>query len=167
LLDIQKAAISAQIPEASSIVLDTLPIRRDQDENVTASLDKELEDAGKEVTSSMKERQRQMLDSLDLKKLGHLFLIPPILLLLSFLFSLFRYAIDDASADWSLAEAQVTNNLKGGGNGSSGLKGVSTVVSVKATAGAGQKRKLEESIESGGKDKKKPTRRGTSKKAKH
>lgn len=77
MLDIQKAAISAQIPEASSIVLDTLPIRRDQDENVTASLDKELEDAGKEVTSSMKERQRQMLDSLDLKKLGHLFLIPP------------------------------------------------------------------------------------------
>lgn len=73
LIDIQKAAISAQLPEASSTVLDTLPVRHDEGENVIASLDKELEDAGKEVTSSMKERQRQMLDSLDLKKLGHLF----------------------------------------------------------------------------------------------
>jgi N-acetyltransferase 10 len=76
---------------------------------------------------------------------------------------LFRYAIDDASADWSLAEAQVENNLKGG----SGTKGVSTVVSVKATADAvGQKRKVEESTDGGEKDKKKPTRRGL-KKARH
>lgn len=75
---------------------------------------------------------------------------------------IFRYAIDEANADWSLAQAQVANNLKGSG----GIKGVSTVVSVKASVpAAGQKRKLEESIESGGKDKKKPTRRG--KKAKH
>ena len=71
MIDIQKAAIKAQIPEASSSILDTLPVRREQDENVTATLDKELEDAGKEVESSMNERQRQMLDSLDLKKLGH------------------------------------------------------------------------------------------------
>jgi N-acetyltransferase 10 len=78
-----------------------------------------------------------------------------------FLFLFSRYAIDDASADWSLAEAQLANNLKGG----NGIKGVSTVVSVKATA-AGQKRKLEEPIDGGGKDKKKPTRRGL-KKAKH
>lgn len=76
------------------------------------------------------------------------------------LIPLFRYAIDDASADWNLAEAQVANNLKG-----SGMKGVSTVVSVKATVAAGQKRKLEESVDGGGRDKKKPTRRG--KKAKH
>ena len=39
------------------------------------------------------------------------------------------------------------------------------MVSVKATA-AGQKRKLEEPIDGGGKDKKKPTRRGL-KKAKY
>lgn len=71
MIDIQKAAIKAQIPEASSSVLDTLPVRQERDENVTATLDKELEDAGKEVESSMNERQRQMLDSLDLKKLGH------------------------------------------------------------------------------------------------
>lgn len=141
LIDIQKAAINAEIPEPSSSVLDTLPVRDQGGENVTASLDKELEDAGKEVTSSINERQRQMLDSLDLK----------------------RYAIDDASADWSLAEAQVENNLKGG----SGTKGVSTVVSVKATAaGVGQKRKVEESTDGGEKDKKKPTRRGL-KKARH
>ena len=71
MIEIQKAAIKAQIPEASSSVLDTLPVQREQGENVTATLDKELEDAGKEVESSMNERQRQMLDSLDLKKLGH------------------------------------------------------------------------------------------------
>ena len=75
MIDIQKAAIKAQIPEASSSVLDALPVRREQDENVTATLDKELEDAGKEVESSMNERQRQMLDSLDLKKLGHCFFL--------------------------------------------------------------------------------------------
>lgn len=75
MIDIQKAAIKAQIPEASSSVLDTLPEQREQGENVTAILDKELEDAGKEVESSMNERQRQMLDSLDLKKLGHCFLL--------------------------------------------------------------------------------------------
>ena len=84
--------------------------------------------------------------------------------LISFLSSfLYRYAIDDANADWGLAEAQLASNLKGG----SGIKGVSTVVSVKATT-AGQKRKLEEPIDGGGKDKKKPTRRGLNlKKAKH
>ena len=71
----------------------------------------------------------------------------------------YRYAIDDASADWSLAEAQVASNLKGG----SAIKGVSTVVSVKATAAAGQKRKLEELVDS---SKKKPTRRRLTK-AKH
>jgi hypothetical protein len=73
LIDIQKAAIKAQIPEASPSVLVTLPIQREQGQNVTATLEKELEDAGKEVESSMNERQRQMLDSLDLKKLGHSF----------------------------------------------------------------------------------------------
>ena len=76
MIDIQKAAIKAQIPEASSSVLHTLPILRDQGENVAVTLDKELEDAGKEVESSMNERQRQMLDSLDLKKLLHCFLTP-------------------------------------------------------------------------------------------
>ncbi|KAF8811922.1 hypothetical protein BYT27DRAFT_7252369 [Phlegmacium glaucopus] len=128
---ISKRRLLALKIEAASTALDKLP----------------------EVASSMKERERQMLDSLDLK----------------------RYAIDDAIADWSLAEAeaQVSNNLKCG-NRSSGLKGDSMVVShVKATtataAAAGEQRnleKLEESMDNGGKDKKKPTR-GNSKKAKH
>ena len=73
MVDIQKAAIKDQIPEASSSVLVTLPVQREQGENVTAALEKELEDAGKEVESSINERQRQMLDSLDLKKLIHCF----------------------------------------------------------------------------------------------
>ncbi|KAF8811916.1 hypothetical protein BYT27DRAFT_7208092 [Phlegmacium glaucopus] len=113
LVDIQNAVISAQIPEATSTVLDKLPVRRDQDKN-------------RNPTPS------------------HSFI--------------FGYVIDDASADWSLVEAQVSNNLKGGNGSSRRLKGVSTVVSVKATtataASAVQKRKLEESMDSGGKDKK-------------
>ncbi|KAF8811917.1 hypothetical protein BYT27DRAFT_7252360 [Phlegmacium glaucopus] len=123
LIDIRKAAISAQIPEASLTVLDKLPLRCDQDKNVPAR------EAAADVGFTGPE-----------KSLAE-------------------------------AEAQVSNNLKCG-NGSSGLKGVSTVVSrAKATtataATAGQKRhleKLEESMDSGGKDKKKPTR-GNSKKA--
>ena len=95
-----------------------------------------------------------------------MFLLSLLFIIISSYFVIFyRYAIDDASVDWSVAEAQLANNLKGGG----GIKGVSTVVSVKATTTtAGQKRKLEEPIDGGGKDKKKSTRRGlNSKKVKH
>ena len=61
-----------------------------------------------------------------------------------------RYAIDDASADWSIAETQVANLAPGSGK--------ATVVSVKGTAGGGQKRKADDSD---AKDKgKKVTRRG-------
>jgi len=64
---------------------------------------------------------------------------------------LHRYAINDASADWGVAEAQVTRLAKGGEGAS--------VISVKMNeASAGQKRKTE------GRDEKKTTRR--SKKAK-
>ena len=49
-----------------------------------------------------------------------------------------RYAIDDGSADWAVAEAQVRNTLSGDG------RGKSTVVSVKTTGAAGQKRKLDD-----------------------
>jgi N-acetyltransferase 10 len=59
-----------------------------------------------------------------------------------------RYAINDASADWSAAQAQVSRLAKGEG---------ATVISVKTTEPtAGKKRKAE-----GGDEKdKKPTRRG-------
>ena len=50
-----------------------------------------------------------------------------------------RYAINDASADWSRAEAQVAQLASGG------AAGKSTVVSVKSSvATAGQKRKADE-----------------------
>ena len=48
-----------------------------------------------------------------------------------------RYAINDASADWSAAEAQVAQLASGG------QQGKSTLVSVKTAAVAGQKRKAE------------------------
>lgn len=49
-----------------------------------------------------------------------------------------RYAIDDSSANWSMAEAQVAKLANGSGGGKS------TVVSVKKTV-SGQKRKAGES----------------------
>jgi hypothetical protein len=49
-----------------------------------------------------------------------------------------RYAIDDASADWSAAKAQVWSKLAVGGG-----RGTSTVVSVKTSGFEGQKRKAD------------------------
>jgi N-acetyltransferase 10 len=49
-----------------------------------------------------------------------------------------RYAIDDASTDWSAAEAQIRDRLAGG-SGHSQL----TVVSVKTSNSAGLKRKAD------------------------
>lgn len=73
---------------------------------------------------------------------------------------LLRYAIDDASADWSVAEAQVRNITLTGDN----ARGKSTVVSVKATgAAAGQKRKSDEAASTAG-SKHKKSRRSLSKK---
>ena len=51
-----------------------------------------------------------------------------------------RYAINDASADWSMAEAQVAR-VAGAGAGGGGASGKSTVVSVKGAAPTAQKRK--------------------------
>lgn len=60
-----------------------------------------------------------------------------------------RYAINDASADWSVAEAQVTRLAKAGEG--------ATVISVKTTEPCtGQKRKAEGRDE----NEKKTTRRG-------
>lgn len=73
LVDIQKAAISATMPEAP---------REDQPSSgdaavktmatnwkpVQTSLDDELKEAGDEATQLLKEKQRQMIDSLDLSK---------------------------------------------------------------------------------------------------
>ncbi|KAF8955773.1 DUF699-domain-containing protein [Flammula alnicola] len=145
LIDIRKAAIGAEIPEANlagkNLAISSRLEGEDDialpngSQNVTASMEAELDQAGNEVTSAMKERQREMLSSLDLKK----------------------YAIDDTQTDWSLAEAQVAN------------PGKSTVVSVKSTMVAGQKRKADDpaNASAGGAGKEKKSRRSTGKKAKH
>ena len=76
LIDIQKAAISAEIPQTNlntdSLAL-SAPLEGDNPnagitDNVTAAMEEELDHAGNEVTNAMKERQREMLSSLDLKK---------------------------------------------------------------------------------------------------
>ncbi|ETW81501.1 hypothetical protein HETIRDRAFT_64813 [Heterobasidion irregulare TC 32-1] len=139
LQDIQKAAISASIPDASTqppitgsrVIGEGLQL---QSEQAVKGMEAELNEAGGEVTNALREKQRAMIDALDIS----------------------RFAINDASADWSSAEAQVQNNLSIG-------KGRSTVVSVKNIA-TGTKRKAEG--ESGGGDDKKKTRRSTNKKSK-
>jgi N-acetyltransferase 10 len=66
LTDIQKEAISAELPAQASLgpTLD----RNGAFEPVDSKLTDELEEAGKEVTSALREKQRAMIDSLDLSK---------------------------------------------------------------------------------------------------
>jgi N-acetyltransferase 10 len=67
LVDIQKAAISAEMPDASLTAGSRV-------EDVTTwkplelNLEDELNEAGNEATSTLREKQRAMIDSLDLKK---------------------------------------------------------------------------------------------------
>ena len=69
LLDIQKEAISATIPEApSSTTKDADATAATNWKPVQASLDDELREAGDEATRSLREKQREMLDALDLSK---------------------------------------------------------------------------------------------------
>lgn len=128
LVDIQKASIGADIPLAPPT---TTPRVGDGGEPtqwkpVETHIEDELNEAGDEATKALREKQREMIDSLDLSK----------------------YAINDTSADWSVAEAQVSRLAKGEG---------ATVISVKTTESTtGKKRKAE-----GGDEKdKKTTRRG-------
>lgn len=66
--DVQRQAISAEMPEEPAAS------RIDGDGSATTwkpvetSLTDELKDAGDEVTKSLREKQRQMIDSLDLSK---------------------------------------------------------------------------------------------------
>ncbi|KAG0708460.1 GNAT acetyltransferase 2-domain-containing protein [Suillus ampliporus] len=128
LVDIQKALIGADIPLAPPTGISRVGDGGEstQWKPVEANVEDELNEAGDEATKALREKQRDMIDSLDLSK----------------------YAINDANANWSVAEAQVARLAKGGG---------ATVISVKTTEpAAGQKRKAE-----GGDEKeKKTTRRG-------
>ncbi|KAH7909573.1 GNAT acetyltransferase 2-domain-containing protein [Hygrophoropsis aurantiaca] len=132
LVDIQKAAIGADIPVAppasnsrtdgsgDTVMTDWKPVE--------TTVEEELNEAGDEVSKTLREKQREMIDSLDLSK----------------------FAINDASADWSMAETQVSKLAKGGEG--------ATVISVKSTGTAGQKRKT--GMEGGDEKEKKGTRRG-------
>ncbi|KAJ7511854.1 GNAT acetyltransferase 2-domain-containing protein [Mycena galericulata] len=104
LVGIQKAAIGADIPDPSTR---TAASTDKSWAPIPVSLDEELNEAGAGEINKEKQRQREMIDSLDLKK----------------------FAINDTSTDWSMAEGQIG---KGRGN---------TVVSVKSSVAAGQKRK--------------------------
>ncbi|KAJ8595161.1 DUF699-domain-containing protein [Rhizopogon salebrosus TDB-379] len=132
LVDIQKASIGGDIPLAPSSTI--LGVEEGgaggesmQWKPVETTVEDELNEAGDEATKALREKQREMIDSLDLS----------------------RYAINDASADWSVAEGQVTRLAKGGEG--------ATVISVKTTEPAtGQKRKAE----GGDAKERKTTRRG-------
>ncbi|PIL22780.1 hypothetical protein GSI_15475 [Ganoderma sinense ZZ0214-1] len=122
LLDVQKEAISATIPDRSRAdatdAEDSQAGKRGVAEfrPLETPLEEELEEAGDEAARALKEKHRAMIDALDLTK----------------------YAIADGSADWSAAEAQVAKLS------SAGAQGKSTLVSVKSAAVAGQKRKAED-----------------------
>ncbi|CAK5280828.1 unnamed protein product [Mycena citricolor] len=116
LVAIQKDAISAELPEPAAAPA------APSDKPALPSLEAELDEAGAAEMSKDRQRQREMIDSLDLK----------------------QYAINDVTADWSMAETQIG---KARGN---------TIVSVKSTA---QKRKNDE-VERNDAEKKAKTRRG-------
>lgn len=126
LMDIQKSAFEAELPPPPTAngTEDQRTIKAaetlEKMKPVEVTIDDELREAGNEVTRGLREKQREMINSLDLSK----------------------YAIDADSADWTMAESQIS---KAG-------RGASTVVSVKTSAD--KKRKREISSEAAGGEKK-------------
>ncbi|KAI0263903.1 GNAT acetyltransferase 2-domain-containing protein [Gloeopeniophorella convolvens] len=137
LQDIQKAAISATIPTAATGASAPAPTLTSDAERGLKTLEAELDAAGDEATTALREKQRAMLDALDIS----------------------RYAIDDTATDWSAAEAQVRGALARG-------KAPAGVVSVKGAQVTGQKRRADDAAEApaGGKTKTKKARRSLGKK---
>lgn len=72
LVDIQKAAISAELPDVSATAAESRfgadASRQDTWKPVETTLEDELNEAGDEATTALREKQRAMIDSLDLKK---------------------------------------------------------------------------------------------------
>lgn len=73
LTDIQKAAIGATIPEANAPLASSRVEGERNSTQITwkpveASLDAELTEAGNDATQALREKQREMIDSLDLSK---------------------------------------------------------------------------------------------------
>ncbi|KAJ3717581.1 GNAT acetyltransferase 2-domain-containing protein [Lentinula guzmanii] len=137
LIDVQKEGITQGMPDRSAFSLDGPVAGTGTWENVTATVEAELEAAGEEEKEAMKkrERQREMINSLDLRK----------------------YAIDNPSMDWSTAETQVAKIA-----GTAGKKSLQTVVSIKTSTAIPGKRKASDETgdDSGGGTVKKATRRG-------
>jgi len=150
LQEIRKAQINAEM----SLPKTTYPEQRgDGDEELreagTNGVPSDGRDGAIEVVrddrdTALREKQREMIQSLDLSK----------------------YAIDNRDIDWEAAEAQVSKLATSGG----GTSGKSTLISVKsavASSNVGAKRKVPEDVEGvGGNDKKKTRRGGGGKKAK-
>jgi len=68
-VDIQKAAISAELPDPSAVAESRVGISsEDTWKPVETSLNDELNEAGDEATRALREKQRAMIDSLDLKQ---------------------------------------------------------------------------------------------------
>ena len=72
-MDIQKAAISAKLPQPT-ISVPTAASRVDEanlsqdPKSVTAVIEQELDEAGSDALNAVRERQKEFLSSLDLKK---------------------------------------------------------------------------------------------------
>lgn len=156
LQDIRKAVISAELsaPSASRIGDDASSPDRGAElqpngsakvapQHVANALET---DAGKtDGETAFKEKQREMIQSLDLSKYVYLVLslTSPSHCLSDFLcLNRARYAIDDDGVDWTAAESQVAKIGKAG----AGAK--SSVISLKTTAEAvDKKRKADDSRE--------------------
>ncbi|KAJ7593715.1 GNAT acetyltransferase 2-domain-containing protein [Mycena floridula] len=126
LVDIQKQAISQDMERPAPTVVSSAEPAATKWTPLEKSVEDELDEAGEEEMSTIqqRERQRELIDSLDLKK----------------------YAIDDGSMDWTAAEGQVARI--------GAKKGVQSVVSIKANGDRGIKRKAEDSSGAAGNTKK-------------
>ena len=143
LVGIQKEAIGRELPPTVQ-TSETRGIIEQDWKPVGQQMDEELDEAGKEVTSALRERQREMIDSLDLSKCVQLSRHCASLLTIHP-----RFAINNDSVDWATAESQVA-------------RGKSSLVSVKSAAPAPGKRKADEiaGVAEKADDGKKKTRRG-------
>ena len=70
-MDIQKAATGASIAEVAAVPVSRVIDERSSKTNwapLETSLDDELTQAGNDATNALREKQRQMIDSLDLSE---------------------------------------------------------------------------------------------------
>ncbi|KAG9004129.1 hypothetical protein FRB93_010477 [Tulasnella sp. JGI-2019a] len=115
LQDIHREAISSTLPHAESVVL-----RADgatEWKELPQPLQEELEEAAMEVSEDMREKQKSMLQSLDIS----------------------RFAIDDPMTDWAAAEAQISAMSSVTTDAQKAR--MSTVVSVKGMPKVGEEKR--------------------------